>query len=139
MEGFSHYADMLGLEKGIAKDEDEDDDAMDAEWEEFNLENDCIDFRMLLSQTQGIVDFMKNELPNETISKMIVAMLASVKTSKVHRKIFQEMMCNIQTTFLETYHEQLLSELVPFLSGDNATYEDFDLEVATTALQQHQM
>ena len=139
MEGFSHYADMLGLEKGIAKDEDEDDDAMDAEWEEFNLENDRIDFRMLLSQTQGIVDFMKNELPNETISKMIVAMLASVKTSKLHRKIFQEMVCNIQTTFPETYHEQLLSELVPFLSGDNATYEDFDLEVATTALQHHQM
>ncbi|CAI5743046.1 unnamed protein product [Peronospora destructor] len=139
MEGFSHYADMLGLEKLTAKDEDEDDDAVDTEWEEFNLENDRIDFRMLRSQTQGIVDFMKSELPNETISKMLVAMLASVKTSKLHRKIFQEMMCNIQTAFPETYHKQLLSELVPFLSGDNATYEDFDSEVATIALQHHQM
>ncbi|UIZ26671.1 hypothetical protein KXD40_001569 [Peronospora effusa] len=139
MEGFSHYADMLGLEKVTAKDEDEDGDAVDAEWEEFNLENDRIDFRMLRSQTQGIVDFMKSELSNETISKMLVAMLASVKTSKLHRKIFQEMVCNIQTAFPETYHEQLLSELVPFLSGGNATYEDFDSEVATTALQHHQM
>ncbi|EGZ05834.1 hypothetical protein PHYSODRAFT_566345 [Phytophthora sojae] len=139
MEGYSHYADMLGLEKPAKDEDDEDMDAVDAEWEEFNLENDRIDFRMLLSQTQGIVDFMKTELSNETISKMLVAMLASVKTSKLHRKIFQEMVCNIQTAFPETYHEQLLSELVPFLSGDNATYEDFDSEVATTALQHHQM
>ncbi|KAF4128854.1 hypothetical protein GN958_ATG21971 [Phytophthora infestans] len=139
MEGYSHYADMLGLEKQSIKQDDEDIDAVDAEWEEFNLENDRIDFRMLLSQTQGIVDFMKTELSNETISKMLVAMLASVKTSKLHRKIFQEMVCNIQTAFPDTYHEQLLSELVPFLSGDNATYEDFDSEVATTALQHHQM
>ncbi|POM63563.1 hypothetical protein PHPALM_21017 [Phytophthora palmivora] len=139
MEGYSHYADMLGLEKSSGKEDDDDLDAVDAEWEEFNLENDRIDFRMLLSQTQGIVDFMKTELPNETISKMLVAMLASVKTSKLHRKIFQEMVCNIQTAFPDTYHEQLLSELVPFLSGDNATYEDFDSDVATTALQHHQM
>ncbi|GMF51771.1 unnamed protein product [Phytophthora fragariaefolia] len=139
MEGYSHFADMLGLEKQAEKDKDEDIDAVDAEWEEFNLENDRIDFRMLLSQTQGIVDFMKAELPNETISKMLVAMLASVKTSKLHRKIFQEMVCNIQTAFPEAYHQQLLSELVPFLSGDNATYEDFDSEIATTALQHHQM
>ncbi|OWZ17993.1 hypothetical protein PHMEG_0007979 [Phytophthora megakarya] len=139
IEGYSHYADMLGLEKSAGKDEDEDLDAVDAEWEEFNLENDRIDFRMLLSQTQGIVDFMKEELPNETISKMLVAMLASVKTSKLHRKIFQEMVCNIQTAFPDMYHEQLLSELVPFLSGDNATYEDFDSQIATTALQHHQM
>ncbi|KAG3012474.1 hypothetical protein PC121_g15252 [Phytophthora cactorum] len=139
MEGYSHYADMLGLEKQSLKEENEDIDAVDAEWEEFNLENDRIDFRMLLSQTQGIVDFMKTELSNETISKMLVAMLASVKTSKLHRKIFQEMVCNIQTAFPDTYHEQLLSELVPFLSGDNATYEDFDSEIAMTALQHHQM
>ncbi|KAJ8533343.1 hypothetical protein ON010_g13911 [Phytophthora cinnamomi] len=139
MEGYSHYADMLGLEKPPARSDDEDIDAVDAEWEEFNLENDRIDFRMLLSQTQGIVDFMKTELSNDTISKMLVAMLASVKTSKLHRKIFQEMVCNIQTAFPEMYHEQLLSELVPFLSGDNATYEDFDSDVATTALQHHQM
>ncbi|GMF22136.1 unnamed protein product [Phytophthora lilii] len=139
IEGYSHYADMLGLEKSLPKDGNEAIDAVDAEWEEFNLENDRIDFRMLLSQTQGIVDFMKNELPNETISKMLVAMLASVKTSKLHRKIFQEMVCNIQTAFPEMYHEQLLSELVPFLSGDNATYADFDSDVATTALQHHQM
>ncbi|KAF1794755.1 hypothetical protein GQ600_15720 [Phytophthora cactorum] len=84
MEGYSHYADMLGLEKQSLKEENEDIDAVDAEWEEFNLENDRIDFRMLLSQTQGIVDFMKTELSNETISKMLVAMLASVKTSKLH-------------------------------------------------------
>ncbi|ETP36433.1 hypothetical protein F442_15628 [Phytophthora nicotianae P10297] len=139
MEGYAHYADMLGLDKQSPKDEHEDIDAVDAEWEEFNMENDRIDFRMLLSQTQGIVDFMKTELSNETISKMLVAMLASVKTSKLHRKIFQEMVCNIQTAFPDMYHEQLLSELVPFLSGDNATYEDFDSEVATTALQHHQM
>uniref|UniRef100_A0AAV1UHZ8 Uncharacterized protein n=1 Tax=Peronospora matthiolae TaxID=2874970 RepID=A0AAV1UHZ8_9STRA len=138
-EGFSHFADMLGLEKHTIKGEDENADALDAEWEEFNLENDRIDFRMLLSQTKGIVDFMKNELPSETISKMLVAMLASVKTSKLHRKIFQEMVCNVQTAFPETFHEQLLSELVPFLSGDNATYEDFDSKAATTALQHHQM
>ncbi|CAH0473909.1 unnamed protein product [Peronospora belbahrii] len=139
MEGFSHFADMLGLEKVTIKDEDENGDAMDAEWEEFNLENDRIDFRMLLSQTQSIVTFMKRELSNETISKMLVAILASVKTSKLHRKIFQEMVCNIQTAFPEVHHEQLLSELVPFFSGDNATYGDFDSEVATTALQHHQM
>eukprot|EP00644_Phytophthora_capsici_P013791 jgi/Phyca11/570961/estExt2_Genewise1.C_PHYCAscaffold_400055 len=139
MEGYSHYADMLGLEKQVPKDEEEDIDAVDAEWEEFNLENDRIDFRMLLSQTQSIVDFMKTELPDETVSKMLVAMLASVKTSKLHRKIFQEMVCNIQTAFPEAYHEQLLSELVPFLSGDNATYKDFDSDIATTALQHHQM
>ncbi|KAL3659967.1 hypothetical protein V7S43_014893 [Phytophthora oleae] len=139
MEGYSHYADMLGLEKQVPRDEEEDIDAVDAEWEEFNLENDRIDFRMLLSQTQSIVDFMEAELPNETVSKMLVAMLASVKTSKLHRKIFQEMVCNIQTAFPETYHEQLLSELVPFLSGDNATYKDFDSDIATTALQHHQM
>ncbi|KAE9250027.1 hypothetical protein PF004_g3128 [Phytophthora fragariae] len=138
MEGLAHYADMLGLEKP-AKYGEEDMDAVDAEWEEFNLENDRIDFRMLLSQTQGIVNFMKDELSNETISKMLVAMLASVKTSKLHRKIFQEMVCNVQTAFPETYHEQLLSELVPFLSGDNATYEDFDSDTAATALQHHQM
>ncbi|KAI9908040.1 hypothetical protein PsorP6_003397 [Peronosclerospora sorghi] len=139
MEGFSHYADMLGLEKNSNQDGDEGIDAVDAEWEEFNLENDRIDFRMLLSQTQSIVDFMKRELPNETISKMLVAMLASVKTSKLHRKIFQEMVCNVQTAFPETYHEQLLSELVPFLSGDNASFDDFDSDIATTALHHHQM
>ncbi|TDH72837.1 uncharacterized protein CCR75_005480 [Bremia lactucae] len=139
IEGYSHYADMLGLDKLSGKEENEDTDAVDAEWEEFNLENDRIDFRMLLSQTQGIVDIMKSELSNETISKMLVAMLASVKTSKLHRKIFQEMVCNIQTAFPDVYHEQLLSELVPFLSGDNATYRDFDSDIATNALQHHQM
>jgi hypothetical protein len=139
MEGCSHYADMLGLDKMSAKEGDDDMDAVDAEWEEFNLENDRIDFRMLMAQTAGTVAFMKQELPNETVSKMLVAMLASVKTSKLHRKIFQEMVCNIQTAFPEAYHEQLLSELVPFLSGDNATYEDFDSDVATSALQHHQM
>ncbi|CEG47026.1 conserved hypothetical protein [Plasmopara halstedii] len=139
MEGFPHYADMLGLEKQTKDDDSGSIDAVDAEWEEFNLENDRIDFRMLLSQTQGIVDFMKTELSNETISKMLVAMLASVKTSKLHRKIFQEMVCNIQTAFPDAYHEQLLSELVPFLSGDNATYNDFDSTIATSALQHHQM
>ncbi|RLN62439.1 hypothetical protein BBJ29_004706 [Phytophthora kernoviae] len=139
MEGYSHYADMLGLETPTKTMADEDMDAVDAEWEEFNLENDRIDFRMLVSQTQDSVAFMKRELSNETISKMLVAMLASVKTSKLHRKIFQEMVCNIQTAFPDTYHEQLLSELVPFLSGGNATYRDFDSETAVNALQHHQM
>ncbi|RLN91650.1 hypothetical protein BBJ28_00006464, partial [Nothophytophthora sp. Chile5] len=140
MEGFGHFAEMLGLEKPRSQDsEDGDLDVMDAEWEEFNLENDRIDFRMLVAQTQELVAFMKRELPNDTISKMLIAMLASVKTSKLHRKIFQEMVNNIQTAFPEQYHEQVLSELVPFLSGDNATYEDFDSAVATDALHHHQM
>lgn len=141
MEGFGHYAEMMGLDKqpptapGAAFQAD----PVDAEWEEFNLENDRIDFRMLTAQTQELIEFMKLELSNETISKMLIAMLASVKTSKLHRKIFQEMVCNIQTVFPEQFHEPVLSQLVPFLSGNNATYADFSSELATNALQHHQL
>uniref|UniRef100_K3WR74 RRM domain-containing protein n=1 Tax=Globisporangium ultimum (strain ATCC 200006 / CBS 805.95 / DAOM BR144) TaxID=431595 RepID=K3WR74_GLOUD len=139
IEGYSHFAEMMGLEKQPPASVMYDVDAVDAEWEEFNLENDRIDFRMLVSQTQELIEYMKKELPNETISKMLIAMLASVKTSKLHRKIFQEMVCNIQTAFPEQYHEDVLSKLVPFLSGNNATYEDFESELATSALQHHRL
>ncbi|KAF1319629.1 hypothetical protein FI667_g13088, partial [Globisporangium splendens] len=139
IEGYSHFAEMMGLEKQPPASMMYDVDAVDAEWEEFNLENDRIDFRMLVSQTQELIEYMKKELPNETISKMLIAMLASVKTSKLHRKIFQEMVCNIQTAFPEQYHEDVLSKLVPFLSGNNATYEDFESELATSALQHHRL
>lgn len=139
IEGYSHFAEMMGLEKQPPASVMYDVDAVDAEWEEFNLENDRIDFRMLVSQTQELIEYMTKELPNETISKMLIAMLASVKTSKLHRKIFQEMVCNIQTAFPEQYHEDVLSKLVPFLSGNNATYEDFESELATNALQHHRL
>ncbi|GAB9471501.1 hypothetical protein Gpo141_00008708 [Globisporangium polare] len=139
IEGFSHFAEMMGLEKLPPASVLYDVDAVDAEWEEFNLENDRIDFRMLVAQTEELIEFMKAELTNETISKMLIAMLASVKTSKLHRKIFQEMVCNIQTAFPEQYHEAVLSKLVPFLSGNNATYEDFESELATNALQHHRL
>lgn len=139
IEGFSHFAEMMGLEKLPPASVLYDVDVVDAEWEEFNLENDRIDFRMLVAQTEELIEFMKTELTNETISKMLIAMLASVKTSKLHRKIFQEMVCNIQTAFPEQYHEAVLSKLVPFLSGNNATYEDFESELATNALQHHRL
>lgn len=139
IEGYSHFAEMMGLEKLPPASALYDVDAVDAEWEEFNLENDRIDFRMLVAQTEELIAFMKCELSNETISKMLIAMLASVKTSKLHRKIFQEMVCNIQTAFPEPYHEAVLSQLVPFLSGNNATYEDFESELATNALQHHRL
>lgn len=139
IEGYSHFAEMMGLEKLPPASSLYDVDAVDAEWEEFNLENDRIDFRMLVAQTEELIALMKAELSNETISKMLIAMLASVKTSKLHRKIFQEMVCNIQTAFPEQYHEAVLSKLVPFLSGNNATYEDFESELATSALQHHRL
>ncbi|TYZ67133.1 hypothetical protein PybrP1_009695 [[Pythium] brassicae (nom. inval.)] len=139
IEGYSHFAEMMGLEKLPAAASLGDVDAVDAEWEEFNLENDRIDFRMLVAQTEELIAFMTAELSNDTISKMLIAMLASVKTSKLHRKIFQEMVCNIQTAFPEQYHEPVLSKLVPFLSGNNATYDDFESEVATSAQQHHRL
>lgn len=141
MEGYGHYAEMMGLDKQppVAPGAAFLTDPVDAEWEEFNLENDRIDFRMLTAQTHELIEFMKQEMSNETISKMLIAMLASVKTSKLHRKIFQEMVCNIQTVFPEHFHEPVLSQLVPFLSGNNATYADFGSELATNALQHHQL
>lgn len=139
IEGYSHFAEMMGLEKLPAASSLDNVDTMDAEWEEFNLENDRIDFRMLVAQTEELIAFMTAELSNETISKMLIAMLASVKTSKLHRKIFQEMVCNIQTAFPEQYHDAVLSKLVPFLSGNNATYEDFESDVATSAQQHHRL
>lgn len=139
MEGFPQFADILGLDKLEAPEGSVDLAMVDAEWEEFNLENDRIDFRMLMAQTHDLIELMKRELPNETIAKMLVTMLASLKTSKLHRKIFQEMVCNIQTAFPEQHHEAVLSQLVPFLSGNNATYEDFDSVLASSTLQHHRM
>lgn len=138
-EGLGQYADLMGLERptaGTGEAEVEE----DTEWQEFNLENDRIDFRMLMAQTEELVTLLKRELPNDTIAKMLITMLASLKTSKLHRKIFQEMVCNLQTAFPEQYHEEVLTSLVPFLSGNNATFADFDdSSVAANTLQHHRM
>ncbi|DAZ98722.1 TPA: hypothetical protein N0F65_006754 [Lagenidium giganteum] len=135
IEGLSQYADMMGLEK-----DDADDDAhplIDPEWEEFNLENNRIDFRDYNAELSEFISTMKELLSDQDISKMLVAMLASVKTSKLHRKIFQEMICNIQTVLPEDAHEVVLSRLVPFLSGNAATLKDFDSITSSNALQHH--
>lgn len=141
-EGLSQYADLIGLEKPseLARDSSDLTAEEDAEWQEFNLENDRIDFRMLMAQTQELIALLKRELPSETIAKMLITMLASLKTSKLHRKIFQEMVCNLQTAFPAQYHEEVLSSLVPFLSGNNATFADFDdSALAANTLQHHRM
>ncbi|KAJ0397531.1 hypothetical protein P43SY_003392 [Pythium insidiosum] len=155
-EGLSHFAEMMGIKADVgAADrtgghDDNDDDGNDgndgnaallldgdAEWDEFNLENDRIDFRMLVAETQELIALLKRELSDETIAKMLIAMLASLKTTKLHRKIFQEMVCNIQAALPERSHEAVLSQLVPFLSGHQATYRDFESEGASAALQHH--
>ncbi|GLD94326.1 hypothetical protein PINS_up002937 [Pythium insidiosum] len=145
-EGLSHFAEMMGIKADVAaaatgRDDDDDEDASaaaaDAEWDEFNLENDRIDFRMLVAETQELIALLKHELSDETIAKMLIAMLASLKTTKLHRKIFQEMVCNIQAALPERSHEPVLSQLVPFLSGHQATYRDFESEGASAALQHH--
>ncbi|TMW68247.1 hypothetical protein Poli38472_005715 [Pythium oligandrum] len=139
-EGLSHFAEMMGIKADpIAARDELDLDSVDAEWDEFNLENDRIDFRMLVAETQELITLMKELVPDETITKMLIAMLASLKTTKLHRKIFQEIVCNIQALLPEHSHEAVLSKLVPFLSGNQATYKDFESESASAALQHHRL
>ncbi|CCI40711.1 unnamed protein product [Albugo candida] len=150
-EGLGMYADAMGIRptlsflsdtggasssnigvKSLFKEEE------DPEWAAFNLESDRMDFRMLMTEMQEIVDLFMHHLSSDELANLLLSVLASLRTSKLHRKIFQEMVSNIQTRLPDEHQNDIMGRVVPFLSGNSAKLEDFQSPNAIHALQHHQ-
>nr|CCA14252.1 conserved hypothetical protein [Albugo laibachii Nc14] len=150
-EGLGMYADAMGIRPTLSFLSDNGGASLsnrggkshlkeeeDPEWAAFNLESDRMDFRMLMTEMEEIVSLFMNHLSSDELANLLLSVLASLRTSKLHRKIFQEMVSNIQTRLPDEHQNDIMSRVVPFLSGNSSKLEDFQSPNAMHALQHHQ-